>query len=331
MRGKDWRLGSLLVAAAVVGLLGAGGAAGQAAETAGVITEIKVGRGKVEVRPAGAAEWRPAGPLLALRPGDAVRATENAMATIVLSGGRGAVTVGAAGSPFVVPDRQAGEGRLQKARALLDASLNFLSGGARDVSQAVLTTRGPRPPVVLSPRNTAVLPGRIAFEWLGSRFSRYTVKIVGPGGLVLERAGVTGGRFDYPPDAPPLSPGTRYTFQVVASNFPPQEAWFEVLPAERAQAVRRDLADLEQGVGPAVSPNSLAALRSGLLAREGLFHDARSVLVTALMQDADEPTLHFLLGNLYQKIGLPDLAAEEHDEARFLMTESGRRSAPGTR
>jgi hypothetical protein len=323
MRMKRWAYGCLLVAGCVGILSSPWPANAQGGEAAGVVTEIKIGRGRVEIRPAGTQEWRQAGPLLALRAGDAIRATEDASVVIVLSGGRGSVKVEAASSPFVVPPPQAGESKVQKALALLESSLSFLSGSAKELPQAVLSTRGgPKPPMILTPRNTPVLSDSLTFEWHGSRFSRYTVKIVGPIGVALERKGLTGGRFDYPPDAPPLTSGIRYTVQVISGGHPPQEAWFEILDPQRAQAIRRDLTALEQALKPIVSPNSFTALKVGFLAREGLIHDARLSLTAALTKDPDEPTLHLLLGNLYLKAGLPEMAAESFDEAQFLLTRS---------
>lgn len=299
-------------------------ASGQGGEVVGVITEIKPGRGQVEVKAAGTEAWRQAGPLQALRAGDTVRATENGSAVILLSGERGSVKVDA-GSPVVVAAPKPGESKLQKARALVEASLGFLSGSPKEPPQAVLSTRaGPKPPVILTPRNGPVLPEPLVFEWLGSRFSRYTVRIVGPRGLVLERGNVSGARFDYPSDASPLSPKVRYTFQVLSLGHPPQEAWFELLDPGHAQAIRQDLTWLDQNLGPIVSHNSLVALRVGFLSREGLLHDARLSLTTALTRDPDEPTLHLLLGNLYLKTGLPDLAAESYQEAQFLLTAARR-------
>jgi hypothetical protein len=138
---------------------------------------------------------------------------------------------------------------------------------------------------------------------------------------VVERREVTGARWEYPADAPALVPGARYTLQVTAGGYPPQEAWFELVDAERAREVAGDLAGLEQELGPSVSPTSRAVLRAGLLAREGFMHDARRVVVTALAADRDEPTLHLLLGDLYTRTGLIDLAAESFDEAQYLTTK----------
>jgi hypothetical protein len=291
----------------------------QPGETAAVITEIKPARGRVDVKPAAGSDWRPARPLLALRAGDVVRTTENASAVVLLSGGRGTMRVeGAAGTLTVPGVTAAGQG--QKAKALVEASLGFLAGTTKESSQAVLATRGAaRPPVILSPRNGRVLPEALAFEWLGSRFNRYTVRLVGPSGPVAERREVTGPHWEYPADAPALAPNVRYILQVTAGGQPTQEAWFEVVDAARARAVAGDLTALEQELGTGVPPTSKAVMRAGLLAREGLLHDARRVVVAALDTDRDEPTLHLLLGDLYTRTGLANLAAESFDEAQFLL------------
>ena len=64
-----------------------------AADPVGVLTEIRAERGRVEVKRAGESEWKPAQPLLALRPGDQIRATGEARASLVFTGGRGAQAV----------------------------------------------------------------------------------------------------------------------------------------------------------------------------------------------------------------------------------------------
>ena len=42
--------------------------------------------------------------------------------------------------------------------------------------------------------------------------------------------------------------------------------------------------------------------------------------MAAIAQDPDEPTLRQLLGYVYDRVGLIDLAAQEFDEAEFLAT-----------
>lgn len=308
--------------AALVGSAGWGVAArAQGGEAAGVVTEIKVGRGRVEVRPAGSAAWRPAGPLQSLRPGDQVRATGNAAAVVLLTGGRGSVRVDAAASPYTVPAPAPGPGPTQKALQLLQASLGFLSQSGRESPTAVLATRGvSKPPVILGPRNGPVLPGPLAIEWVGSRVARYALRITGPGGVVLERAEVAGARFEYPSDGPRLASGARYTVQVTARGHPPEQAWFEVVDAARGQAIRQDLAGVEQALGATPSPSTLAAVRVGSLASQGFLHDARAALAVALAKDPEEPTLHLLLGQIYARLGLAEQAAQAYEEAQVLST-----------
>jgi hypothetical protein len=302
-------------------IVGASPAAAQSGETAGMVTEIKPGRGGVEVRPAGAGDWRPGRPLLALHPGDVVRASEDATVIILFTGGRGSVRVDRAASPFTVPGAQAGEGKAQKARDLLQASLGYLAGGTRETSQAVLATRGAvPPPLVLAPRNSQVLPGPLVFEWLGTRFSRYTLTILGPDQVpVLPPKEVTGARWEYPGDAPVLRPGVRYTVRVLGAGPSPQDAWFEIADAARAEAISADLLALEQGLGAGTPPSSAAVIRAGFLASEGFAHDARAVLAAALARDPDEPTLHLLLGDLRARAGLSAQAAQSYQEAEYLL------------
>ncbi len=295
-----------------------------------MITELKVGRGGVEVKSAGAHEWRLAGPLLALRAGDQVRATEDASVVILLSGGRGSVKVVAAGSPFVVTAPQLGESKAQKAMMLLEASVSFLSTTVREALHAPLSTRdGSNPPVILTPRNGPVLPDSLTFEWVGNRSSRYTIRIMNPDceprGVVFEKRGLTEAKFDYPPDARPLAPGTRYKFQVVSKSDPPQETWFELLDFTRSQAIRQDLKEMEEAIGPTVSPNTLVTLRAAFLANNGLLYNARLLLVDAMAKDPDEPTLHFLLGSVYRRMELPEQAAESYSTAAFLVSGRAKR------
>ena len=62
------------------------------------------------------------------------------------------------------------------------------------------------------------------------------------------------------------------------------------------------------------------ALLQGVRRAMEYLHDARQVVMAALARDPDEPSLHTLLGQIYQKTGLPEQAAESFDEANFLLT-----------
>jgi hypothetical protein len=291
----------------------------QARETAGLVTEIKLGKGKAEVKPA-AGDWRAAGPLLALRAGDQVRAADDATLVVVLSGGRGIVKVTAQNSPWIVP-MVTGDGKVQKAQTAINASLTFLGNGTKEAPNAVLSTRAVAgPPEILSPRAGPVMGEPLAFEWMGSQFSRYTVRVTAPSGVVLERKGVVGARFTYPAEAARLAPGVTYTLQVEAVGQPVQQTTFEIVTPARAAALKDELAQLEASVGAGAPATSLAVMKAGALAGAGLMHDARLVVLAALAKDPDEATLHTILGTLYMATGLQRQAAEAFDEGKFLLS-----------
>ena len=63
---------------------------------------------------------------------------------------------------------------------------------------------------------------------------------------------------------------------------------------------------------------TLAVLKSNFLRSKELFHDAREILTEAISAGSDEPTLRFVLAELYDKIGLKSLANEEYSDAEFL-------------
>ena len=310
----------------VVATLGAAPAASaQVREVGAMITEIKAGRGRIEVRGPGIPEWRSAGPLLALKVGDSLRATEDAAVVVVLAGRRGTVQVNAASSPFVVTAAPA-DTKLQKAFLLLEGGLGFLGSNPRETPKPVLSTRSVgRPPVILSPRTGLVMPDALQFDWQGYQFARYTIRVTGPSGIVLERPGVTGARFTYPADAAPLVAGATYTLDLFSGQTRVDTARFDVVDRQRAEDLRRDLREVEQALGPDVPVSSRAVVQAGVLASRGFLHEARSVVVTALVADADQPSLHALLGDLYARTGLQREADEAHDQARLLLTDPPRR------
>jgi hypothetical protein len=323
--------GALLTLGMALPARGQGRATAPAGDTAGMVGEVKPGQGRVELKPAGGADWRAVRPLAALRAGDTLRATEDAAVVVVLSGGRGTISVNAARSPYTVPAPDAGPARSDKVKSLLQSSMGFLSGASGETPRAALVTRSVTvPPLVLAPRNTPVLPDPLAFEWVGHRAGRYAVQVVGPGGVVLDRPEVVGNRLVYPAEAPPLAPGTRYTLRVLAGRQLPQESWFEVVAPARAEEVRADVGTLEQSFERTDSPTTRVILRTGLLASNGLLHDARKQVVEALAATPDDPALYTLLGALYERAGLGQQAASAYQEAQLLM-DAGRPSAPPPR
>ena len=294
-------------------------------EVGGMITEIHMGQGRVEVGSAGGERYRQATPLLRLGAGDVVATTRDAWVVVVLSGGRGTVRVDESTSPFVVTAPPPARGRLHKGLMILEASFDFLSTTSKDALHGNLGSRaGVRPPVILTPRNGLVLPDSLVFEWRGSSSSRYAVRIIARNDeVVLERADLAGTRFEYPKDAPRLVPGVRYRFQLLPAWHPPQEVWFEVVDPTYARTIQHDLQEMDAALPEGPSAATAAILQAGFLARHGLLHDARLRVSDALARRPDEPTLHFLLGELSARQGLPLEAMEAFAEARFLLDTPG--------
>ena len=317
-RWMGWRLP---VVAVVLAELLATATGVYAAESVGVITEIDVRGGLAEVRRLGLQEWRPAGPLLTLDAGDTIRVSQDASVAILLSGGRGYIRVNASNSPLQVPATVPApeQSQLRRGWVLLEESFKALVRASHDSAQVILGTRGGASSLmILTPHDGLVLPDSLVFEWIGSQASRYTIRVVGPAGLVLERRDIAGTTLVYPADAMPPIPGTRYQLQVSEGAGPAEKVWFEVVNPARAETVRQDLAELEETAGATMSPDTLVAIQVAYLASQELFADARLRLLAALATQPDEATFHFLLGHLYGGLGLSEQAVESFGKARLL-------------
>ena len=89
-------------------------------------------------------------------------------------------------------------------------------------------------------------------------------------------------------------------------------------PAE-IKSVQDEMTALQNA--PGVPKSTAAILKAGLLTSRELYYDAREILAEAVKADPDEPTLHFLLAEVYEKTGLKDMAAEEYSESDFLLKQ----------
>lgn len=286
-----------------------------------VIIEIRLNAGEVQVRRSDETAWRLAQPLLTLRPGDQINVRQDARVTLAFIGSRGTRVLGAADSPFIVVDEPP-KSPAERARETVGAIVQFLIGANREPTQVPIGVRHgpPMRGTILSPRDSRLLPGPVTFEWTGSHSVRYRVRVLGPEGTVWEASDVTLGRTSYPAGAPPLLAGVRYQWQLEAPNAPTQQAYFEVLGADQADRIRTTL-DLLKSEGVSQGSRSgVVALRSGFLIQQGLYSEARTELVSAAKADPTEPTLHFLLGMVYEQVGLVDMAEREFWEAHDLVS-----------
>jgi len=289
------------------------------ADAVAVLTEIRPGNGEVRVKRTEDAGWTAPRALQALRPGDQVRVTGDGRATLAFTGG-GAQSVTAANSPFTVQAVR-GETGADRAKGLVAGVTQFLLGQPKPPTYQTLSVRaGSPPPRILAPRDTRLLPGPVTFEWAGPPRPDYAVHLTGPQGVVWEQSGIPRRPLPYPAAAPPLAPGTRYSWTLEIPGQASQQADFQVVPAADATRIRAELADLDATAPGGDGGSPLAIMRAGLLYREGLYAEARRELMAAIVQDPDEPTLRQLLGYVYDRVGLIDLAAQEFDEADFLTS-----------
>lgn len=275
----------------------------------------------MRVKPATEAEWKAPLPLLSLRPGDQLRATQDAIAVLMFTGGQGTVTVSAANSPYTAPDPPAGAAG-GKTQGLVANLSRILMGKKKELTYVPLAVRSAkRPPLLLSPRDGKLL-GPPVLEWAGSDRARYTVRILGPQGLIWEQANLPRALLSYPATAPPLRPGVPYGWELETRGFPAQRGQFTILPGAEITPIRDTLAALDRAMLPGYPKNTVVLMRTGFLLEQGLYAEARKELMAAIADDADEPGLHLMLGHVYERTGLTDLAAEEFDEAQFLVSRT---------
>jgi hypothetical protein len=124
----------------------------------------------------------------------------------------------------------------------------------------------------------------------------------------------------YPEAAPSLRDRVPYTWELQTNGHPVQRAQFELLPVSEAARVQETLALLQPDTLPGYPPNTVLLLRVGFLFREGLYQGARRGLLGGIAADATEPTLHLLLGHVYDRMGLKEEAAAAFEAARLLST-----------
>ncbi len=267
------------------------------------------------------ADWRAPLPLLSLRPGDQVRTTRNAAAVLLFTAGQGTLTVSAANSPYTVLPPATGAPR-GGATELLTSLSGFLMGKKKDLTYVPLAVRSVKqPPLLLSPRDGKLL-GPPVLEWGGSDRLRYTVRLFSPQAKVWEQSNLPRAPLSYPASAPQLVPGVPYRWELEARDFPVQHGQFTILSAAEIAPIRESLAALDTSALPGYPKNTVILMRAGFLFQQELYCEVRRELLAAIAADPEEPSLHLMLGHVYERTALTELAAEEFDEAEFLASRT---------
>lgn len=146
------------------------------------------------------------------------------------------------------------------------------------------------------------------------------MRVLGPQGLVWEQTNLPHAPLAYPSNAPPFTPGVTYQWELDARDYPPQRGSFTLLTPAEIASIQGTLRTLDRAALPGYPTNTVTVMRAAFLFEHALFSDARRELVAAIALDPDEPSLHLMLGHVYERTGLMVLAAEEYDEAQFLSS-----------
>lgn len=285
-----------------------------AQEAVAVITELKFNRGDIQVKSsASAAPAKPA-VLQSLYPGNVVQTTKDATAVIFFTDGSRMVTVDEKTPSFEVRTSQAKD---SAAGSRVREVANLLVGKKKPATYVALSVRGKaQPPTLLSPRNTKLLTDAPTFQWMGMEQQPGTVKVFAPEGVVWSAENINLTKIAYPASAPKLRPDVEYAWVIEKKGIAASKTTFKILKLVDVQAITGRLSELSSMSG--ASKTTLAVLKANFLMSKELFHDAREILNEAIAADSDEPTLRFVLAELYDKIGLKTLANEEYSEAEFL-------------
>jgi len=279
-----------------------------------VITELKFNRGDIQLRTSNSAAPAKPAVLQSLYPGNVIQTSRDAVAVVFFTDGSRTVTVDEKSPSFEV---RAGQAKSSQASTKVREVAGLLLGKKKPPTYVALSVRGKaQPPTLLSPRNTKLLTDAPTFQWMGMDQQPGSVKVFGPQGMIWSADNINLTRIAYPASAPRLQPDVEYTWVIEKKGFSVNRVSFKLLAPGEVAAIKERVTELA-GVS-AVSKTTLAVLKANFLMSKELYHDAREVLTEAIAADSDEPTLHFVLAEIYDKIGLKNLAGEEYNEAEFL-------------
>jgi len=283
-------------------------------EAVAVITELKLNRGDVQIRPPGKKAPEKPAPLQSLYAGTQIVATKDATAVILFTEGMKTATIDERNSPFEI---KAPEAKAGQSSAGMKQMASLLLGKKKPPTYIALAVRGGKhPPTLIAPRETKLMAEAPTFKWMGMEMQPGTLRVYGPEGVVWTAENIALTQIKYPSSAPRLKPGVEYSWSIEKKGFPAEKARFTLLSPEEAKPIQEQLKSLDAAGG--ISKTTLVILKANFLLSQGLLYEARELLAEAVRVDPDEPVVHLLLGETYEKSGLKSLAQEEYGEAQFL-------------
>ncbi len=169
----------------------------------------------------------------------------------------------------------------------------------------------------IAPCDTRIRTMRPLFQWSCSDSTKkLRVVLYNEEAVQWEQKVPAGTSLRYPEEAPPLAPGTVYSWAVETADplvFPPirsQAAFFEILSPEEERDLALALKSLEKEEIPSVL--ALHFVRASLFFDAGCVNEAIAETRTALEKDPDNATLHSILAHLYAEGGRPVEALGEY-------------------
>lgn len=290
--------------------------AAQGDEVIAVITELKLNKGDIQITAPGKTAAEKPGVLQSLYNGSKVQVSKDATATILFTDGSNTIRVDEKNSPYEV--KRAAKGG--QAAGKLKETANLLIGKSSAPNFVALAVRGKlRGPTLLSPREGRLLTATPNFQWMGMEGQPSTVKLFGPQGVIWSAENVATTQIAYPASAPALKPGESYAWSAERRGAPAEKATFKIANSDDSRSLQEQIAAVDANTG--LSKTTAAVLKGNMLIAREHYYDAREILLNAAKADPDEPTLHFLLGEVYDKTGLKSLAQEEFSEAQLLSTK----------
>jgi hypothetical protein len=284
----------------------------QPAETVAVITGLKLNNGDVQITAPGKSGVQKAGPFQNLYPGTQVRVIKDALVEIYYKESGETVTVNQANPLHEIKAKPSQtESKIRKIAELL------LKKHFQPPERKALAGRGSNPLTLLTPRNTKLMTLSPTFKWVGMESEPGTITVSGPDGDLWRAQTGPSSEILYPSSAPPLQPEVQYSWSIVKKNITSARVPFEILSARRVEEVEENLKALNSSTQ--LTENTLTVLKASYLISQELFHDAREVLIEAQKKTQEEPVLHLLLQEVYEKTRLTNFAEQEHNRARTLL------------